>query len=98
MTWPKKCKRGNESFSAELSEVVNGHLGNSTKQQLGKQTELFSVGYHSRDIYAVTKIYSWNNSIWVFLFPPLTQILEGSQTLRVEFCIIEAPEHINWND
>lgn len=88
----------NESFSAELSEVINGCLGNSTKQQLRKQTELFNVGYHSHDIYAITKIYSWNNLIWVFLFPPLTHILEGSQTLKVGFCIIEAPEHIKWND
>lgn len=73
-------------------------LGILQRNSLENKQELFSVEYCSRDIYAITKIYSWNNSIWVFLFPPLTHILEGSQALRVGFCIIEAPEHIKWNN
>lgn len=100
--WPdqKNIREGEPSpeSSTELSGVIYGCLGNSTEEQLGKQTELFSVEYCSRDIYAITKIYSWNNLIWVFLFPPLAHILESSQALRVGFCIIEAPEHIKWNN
>lgn len=54
------------------SEVINRCIGNSIKQQLRKQTELFSAEYNSCNVYAFREMYSWNNSGWVFHFPLLT--------------------------